>query len=58
MAKHILFCESCKKFTMNEECDCGMKTVSHKPLKFSLQEKYADYRRKAKEEHLLNKKII
>lgn len=34
---------------MKEHCDCGEKTVSCKPPKYSPEDKYAEYRRKAKE---------
>jgi rRNA maturation protein Nop10 len=47
MKKQILHCDVCGKFTMNSIC-CEKNTTSLKPLKFSLDEKYADYRRKAK----------
>ncbi|MBI4452355.1 ribosome biogenesis protein [Candidatus Woesearchaeota archaeon] len=46
--KHILKCHICKKYTMKEECTCGNKTVMAKPLKYSPDDKYGSYRRKAK----------
>ena len=46
--KHILKCENCNKYTMKEMCDCGTKTVNPKPAKFSPEDNYGEYRRKAK----------
>jgi len=34
---------------MKAEC-CGEKTINPKPAKFSPEDNYADYRRRAKEE--------
>ena len=51
MAKHILFCERCKEYTLHENCPrCGEKTFQNIPPKFSVDDKYEDLRRKAKEE--------
>jgi len=47
--KHILKCESCGKYTMNEKCSCGGKALNPKPAKFNPEDDYGDYRRKAKE---------
>ncbi len=33
---------------MNDECSCGGKRIEHKPPKYSLEDKYAHYRREAK----------
>ena len=54
MASEILFCESCKKYTLNKEC-CGKKTSSIKPPKFSLDDKYGKYRRQVKRKELEEK---
>lgn len=48
--KHILKCENCKTYTMKEQCSCGGKAATVKPAKYSPEDKYADYRRKAKKE--------
>jgi H/ACA ribonucleoprotein complex subunit 3 len=48
--KHILKCQSCGKYTLSETCTCGGKAIEHKPPKYSPEDKYADYRRQAKEE--------
>jgi H/ACA ribonucleoprotein complex subunit 3 len=46
--KHILKCDSCKKYLLSNICGCGGKCVNPKPPKYSVEDKYADYRRKAK----------
>ena len=46
MAKHILKCPACNKYTLKEKC-C-IETIFPHPAKFSLQDKYGEYRRKAK----------
>ncbi len=51
MAKRLLFCRQCQKYTMKQLCStCGEKTAEKKPAKFSPEDKYARYRRDAKEE--------
>lgn len=47
--RSILKCQSCEKYTMNDACACGGKAVTPKPAKFSIEDKYGSYRRKAKE---------
>ncbi|MBI2651002.1 ribosome biogenesis protein [Candidatus Woesearchaeota archaeon] len=46
--KSILKCESCGRYTMKEACLCGKKALTPKPAKFSIEDKYGNYRRKAK----------
>lgn len=48
MTKHILKCTSCGNYTLKEKCKCGSKAMTPKPAKFSIEDKYASYRRKAK----------
>ena len=44
-------CPACGTYTLKEECgDCGEKTRDPAPPKYSPEDKYAHYRRKAKEE--------
>jgi len=51
MSKHILRCENCQRYNLTETCiDCGGKCVLPKPPKYSPEDKYAKYRRMAKEE--------
>jgi H/ACA ribonucleoprotein complex subunit 3 len=42
-------CKSCGKYTLNEEC-CATKTSPVIPMRYSPEDKYGQYRRKAKEE--------
>ncbi len=50
MAKHILFCYDCEKYTMKDKCpSCGSTTARPRPPKYSPDDKYAEYRRKYKE---------
>jgi H/ACA ribonucleoprotein complex subunit 3 len=46
----IKFCAVCKKHTLKETCDCTMKTAPVYPVKYSPEDKYGSYRRKAKEQ--------
>jgi H/ACA ribonucleoprotein complex subunit 3 len=48
--KHILKCEKCSSYGLKEECSCGGKRITVKPSKFSPEDKYGEYRRKAREE--------
>ncbi len=49
--KHILFCQKCEIYTLNEICSkCGSKTYSKKPAKYAPEDPYGKYRRKAKKE--------
>ncbi|MBN2112216.1 RNA-protein complex protein Nop10 [Candidatus Woesearchaeota archaeon] len=48
--KHILKCSECGAYTLKEECGCGGKAAAPKPPKYSPEDKYAEYRRKAKKE--------
>lgn len=43
---------------MKEDCDCGGKAVSVRPAKFSLEDPYGQYRRKAKKEFLEKEGLI
>lgn len=55
MARHIYKCPKCDIYTMKDICECGEKTVSSKPPKYSPEDKYASYRRKIKKEELIKK---
>ena len=44
----ILKCGNCGKYTMNKICKCGGEALTPKPAKFSIEDKYGSYRRKAK----------
>lgn len=46
--KHIYKCLKCNKHTMKEICNCGNKTMMAKPVRYSSEDKFSSYRRKAK----------
>lgn len=59
MARHILKCPECGKYTMKDECDkCKVNTVQIKPAKFSPEDPYGEYRRKAKREGLEERGLV
>ena len=51
--KEILKCISCGSFALKALCACGANAMSVIPMKYSPLDKYAGYRRKAKEEERL-----
>ncbi len=52
MKTEILFCEKCHTYTMNKVCPrCDSKTITPKPAKFSIDDKYGKYRRMLKLEN-------
>ena len=57
MAEHILKCPECGKYTMQEQ-HCGKKTITTRPPKYSPDDKYKDYRRKAKRAGLEEKGLV
>ncbi len=56
MAASILYCIPCKKYTLKASCPaCDKPTVQPRPPKFSIQDKYAAYRREEKRKELEEK---
>ena len=50
---HILKCKNCKAYTLHETCPkCKGEAVIVRPPKYSPDDPYAEYRRKAKEKML------
>lgn len=46
---NLFYCKNCKEYTLDEICDeCGEKTISRNPHRFSPQDHYGKYRRKLK----------
>ena len=43
---------------MKEVCDCGNKALPAKPLKYSQQDKFSSYRRKAKLDEYAERGLI
>jgi H/ACA ribonucleoprotein complex subunit 3 len=48
--RHILKCQKCGGYSLKDKCKCGCKSIMVKPPKYSPEDKYASYRRQAKEE--------
>lgn len=56
---HITKCPKCFEYSIEEECkSCGLKTESIRPPKFSPEDKYGVYRRKALRETLKGKGLL
>ena len=45
--QHILLCQKCNKYTLQQKCSCGEKPVLVIPMKYTPNDKYASYRREA-----------
>lgn len=58
MMEHILKCVKCSKYSMKGQCICGGIAVQVRPPKFSPEDAYAVYRRKAKFQVLKEKGMI
>ena len=56
--KAILKCGKCGKYTMKDACVCGGGCLTPKPAKFSLEDKYGSYRRKAKADELKKEGLL
>jgi H/ACA ribonucleoprotein complex subunit 3 len=57
--RHILKCVKCGNYTMEEKCPkCGSSATNPKPAKYSPEDKYGDYRRKAKKEQLVKEGLL
>ncbi len=59
MSAHILFCPACGRFTLSDKCpECRQATVLPHPPKYSPEDAYASYRRKAKRPELEAKGLL
>lgn len=59
MTKHLHKCSRCQAYTLEEKCpQCGAAAVMPRPPKFSINDKYADLRRKAKKEELIKEGLF
>lgn len=57
--KHMTLCRKCGVYTMKDICiKCNGKTENPKPAKYSPEDKYGSYRRKAKMEGWSEKGLI
>lgn len=56
--RHIHTCPHCHSYTLEDSCpQCTQQTILARPPKYSPEDKYGEYRRKAKElshEHMEN----
>ncbi|MDD5253821.1 MAG: RNA-protein complex protein Nop10 [Candidatus Nanoarchaeia archaeon] len=44
-----MHCGSCNLYTLEKKCPkCNKETQSNKPARYSIEDKYGEYRRKAK----------
>jgi len=43
---------------MKDVCDCGSKAINPKPAKYSPEDQYGSYRRKAKRNELEKKELL
>ncbi|MBT3408565.1 ribosome biogenesis protein [Candidatus Woesearchaeota archaeon] len=58
MAKSINKCHECNIYSIKDSCpNCNNKISEEKPGKFSVEDKYGEYRRKAKKEILKEKNL-
>ncbi|HIG93019.1 MAG: H/ACA ribonucleoprotein complex subunit 3 [archaeon GW2011_AR9] len=49
MAEHIHQCPACKKYTLKTACaECKRATLIPRPISFSIEDKYGQYRRESK----------
>jgi len=56
MTEHILFCSSCKRYTLEKVCSsCGRVSIIPRPPKYTFHDKYASYRRETKKKELIEK---
>lgn len=46
--KHILKCLKCGNYTIKDLCSCGGNAVTVVPARYGPEDRYAEYRRKAK----------
>lgn len=56
--RRILRCGECGKYTMKDVCACGGKALTPRPAKFSIDDKYGAYRRKAKFNFFKKERLI
>jgi H/ACA ribonucleoprotein complex subunit 3 len=49
-------CPGCGRYTMKEEC-C-VKTINPKPAKYSIDDRYGGYRRKARKDDLIKRGLL
>ncbi|MDP3733981.1 MAG: nucleolar RNA-binding Nop10p family protein [Nanoarchaeota archaeon] len=56
MGARILYCRHCEKYTLEKICTlCNLATELPRPPKFSVEDKYGQYRRDVKKKELQKK---
>jgi len=56
MASHLHKCLKCETYTLNKDCpSCGKETILPRPPKFSLADKYLEYKRTVRIKELKEK---
>ena len=56
--RHIYKCMKCRKYTMKETCGCGNAALIAKPMKYSVDDKLASYRRRAKHDEYMKRGLL
>jgi len=56
--KRIRYCQKCKKYTLEEVCSCGERSVSRAPMKYSPEDRTAKYRRVARKPDLQKRGLL
>jgi H/ACA ribonucleoprotein complex subunit 3 len=56
--RHIFRCGKCGAYTMKEKCGCGGKAETTKPPKYSPDDRFSEYRRKAKRSRLESEGLL
>ncbi|MBU0461099.1 MAG: RNA-protein complex protein Nop10 [Nanoarchaeota archaeon] len=57
--RHLLKCKQCHEYTLHDSCPkCGGEAISPIPPKYSPEDPYGSYRRKAKREMLEKEGVL
>ena len=58
MSEHLYKCPLCEGYTLEKNCPrCQQDTIPPKPPKFSLEDRYGNYRRETKKSQLAEKNL-
>ena len=56
--KRMLRCTACSRYALKSRCGCGGAALSPRPAKFSPEDAYGGYRRRAKREFFIRRGLI
>ncbi|MBW2965992.1 RNA-protein complex protein Nop10 [Candidatus Woesearchaeota archaeon] len=57
--KHILKCPACGRYTMKDKCPkCNEVAINPKPVKYRVDDRYGEYRRKARKSELEKRGLL